>query len=144
MLDMRPKIATWTSYDTEIQRILLKEADYKCIQSTDQKQPIIQLETADDYIPIFERKWKDIIANECSHSLKLETPRQRNRWSNSSIVRSLAKIYCTSEPFKVTQEEKRLNLRWWVTFAYRSIGNSLVQSQILFGCRTHRRRARRS
>ena len=30
---------------------------------------------------------------------------------DSSIVRILAKIFCTYEPFKVTQEEKRLNLR---------------------------------
>ena len=41
---------TWMSYDTEI-----------------------QLETSDDYIPIHERKWRDIIANEHSHSYKWET-----------------------------------------------------------------------
>ena len=33
----------------------------------------IQLETSDDYIPIHERKWRDIIANEHSHSYKWET-----------------------------------------------------------------------
>ena len=56
-----------------------EEADYECMQDTDQEQSIINLETSDDYIPILERKWKDIIANECSHSLKWETPRQRKK-----------------------------------------------------------------
>ena len=53
------------------------------MQDTDQEQPIIQLETSDDYIAIFDRNRKDIIANEYVHSLQWETLRQRNRWSNS-------------------------------------------------------------
>ena len=44
----------------------LEEADYEGMQDTDQEQPIIQLEMSDDHIPIHERKWKDIIANEFS------------------------------------------------------------------------------
>ena len=61
------------------------------------------------------------------------------------------KIFCTYEPFKVTQEEKRLNLRWW---GHECILAHLepvcvpqrlfVRSQVHIGCRNHRRRARRS
>ena len=43
------------------------------MQDTDQEQPTIQLETSDDYTPIYERKWKDITANESSHGYKWES-----------------------------------------------------------------------
>ena len=139
------------------------KADHECMQDTDQEQPTIQLETSADCILIHEPKWKDIIANEDSHSYKWESQiskvvskfvrhecRDRGtdgaiHWKailpklvvafrrdgsreftdkdgsitsgkeaakpDSSIVRIHAKIFSTSEPFKVTQEEKRLNLR---------------------------------
>ena len=45
----------------------LEEADYECMQDTDQQQATVQLEMSDDHIPIPERKLKDIIATEFSH-----------------------------------------------------------------------------
>ena len=44
----------------------LAEADYECMQDTDQEQPTTQLEMSDDHIPIPERKWKDLISNALS------------------------------------------------------------------------------
>ena len=44
-----------------------EEADCECMQDTDQEQPTIQLDMSNDYLPIPERKWKDIAANEFSH-----------------------------------------------------------------------------
>ena len=43
------------------------------MQDTDQEQATIQLEMSDDHIPIPERKWKDIIANEFSHRYTWES-----------------------------------------------------------------------
>ena len=51
----------------------LGKADHECMQDTDQEQPNIQLETSHDYIPIHERNWKDIIADEFSHRHKGES-----------------------------------------------------------------------
>ena len=53
------------------------------MQDTDQEQPTIQLETSDDYIPIHERKWKDIIAKEHSHSYK---------WWETQISKVVSKL----------------------------------------------------
>ena len=36
----------------------------------DHEQPTLQLEKSDDYIPIHERKWKDIIPSAYSHKFK--------------------------------------------------------------------------
>ena len=51
----------------------LAEADKECMQDADQEQPSIQLEMSDDHIRIFERKWKDVIANELSHRCTWES-----------------------------------------------------------------------
>ena len=81
-----------------------EEAGHECMQDTDQEQPSIQFEMSDDHIPIHERKWKDIIANEfCqrytweSQSRKLlvneydvKVSRQRTGWSNSLEIESSA------------------------------------------------------
>ena len=43
---------------------------------------------------------------------------------------------CTFEPFKDTQEEKWLNLRWCVTFSYTSIGRSLYSTEDVHSIRS--------
>ena len=53
--------------------ISLEEADYECMQDTDQEQSTIQLEMSNDHIPTHERKWKDITANECSYKYTWES-----------------------------------------------------------------------
>ena len=45
--------------------------------------------------------------------------------SESSSLRIPTENYCTVETFKITQEQKRLNLIWRVTFSCRSISYSL-------------------
>ena len=45
-------------------------ADHGCMRDTDHEQPTLQLEKSDDYIPIHERKWKDIIPSAYSHKYK--------------------------------------------------------------------------
>ena len=56
---------------------------------------------------------------------------QRKEQNQITVLSEFSKYCCTSEPFKVTQEEKRLNLRWWVTFAYHSNGNSLYSTEVV-------------
>ena len=53
--------------------IIQEKVDHECMEDTDQEQPTIQLETSNDCIPIHERKWKDIIANEYSYRCKWES-----------------------------------------------------------------------
>ena len=45
----------------------LEEADHECMHDTDQEQPTLVWDVSEDHIPILERKWKDIMANEFSH-----------------------------------------------------------------------------
>ena len=66
------QIGSWISHDTEIQKNP-EEADYECMQDTDQEQPTVQLEMSNDHIPILERMWKDVIANEFSHRYTWES-----------------------------------------------------------------------
>ena len=60
------QIGSWISYDTEIHKNP-EETDHECMQDTDQEQPTVQFEMSNDHIPILERMWKDVIANEFSH-----------------------------------------------------------------------------
>ena len=66
------QIGSWISYDTEIQKNP-EDAGCECMQDTDQEQPTVQLEMSNDHIPILERMWKDIIANEFSHRYTWES-----------------------------------------------------------------------
>ena len=65
------------SYDTENPEHSLEEADYECMQDTDQEQPTFQLESqcgmSEDHIPSYERKWNDITANEFSYKYRWES-----------------------------------------------------------------------
>ena len=68
------QFATWMSYDTRIQINSpenFEEADYGATQEINAEQPTVQsrsqCSSSDDHIPIHERKWEDISANEHSH-----------------------------------------------------------------------------
>ena len=86
-----------------------EEADYEYMQETDQEQAATQLDMSDGHIPIPERKWKDLIPDECSHRYTWESQiskfvsklvrhenyrEQGNRWSKSlDTAESEAQMY---------------------------------------------------
>ena len=111
----------------------LEEADYACLQDTDQEQSTIQWENSVHHIPIPERKWKDTIAIEFSHKctrksqiskvvselVRHESHRDREtdgaiHWMEAmisltetgSIIERKQQNQIPSVPFEDTQEEK--------------------------------------
>ena len=58
------------------------------MQDADQEQPTVQLEMSNDHIPILERMWKDIIANEFSHRYTWESQifKVVSNWYDMKII----------------------------------------------------------
>ena len=89
-----------------------EEADYECIQDTDQEQPTFQLESqcgmSEHHILILQRKWKNITSNVFSYKytweshiskilsklVRHENSRERNKLSSSlEIEKSETQIH---------------------------------------------------